>query len=189
LAWAEARSLAGALLAGSIFTFSSYHFAHAAGHLQLVSLEWLPLVLLSWRHLVSRQTAAAGVLSALALFLVILCDYYYFAFCLLAAGVMLAASRRRRGLRGFATTMAPPLTICVLTALATSGVLVVGLARTAYGDGLIGSHPAAQCSLDLLALVVPGSYWRFADLTWPYWSRLPVNRNEASAHLGLVVTA
>src|SRR5579864_4785383 len=30
------------LIAGYIFTFSSFHFAHAEGHLQIVSLEWIP---------------------------------------------------------------------------------------------------------------------------------------------------
>ena len=36
----------------SVYTFSSYHFAHALGHLNLVACEWLPFFALTfWRTL------------------------------------------------------------------------------------------------------------------------------------------
>ena len=41
-------SLAGSLVGGAVFTFSSFHVAHASNHLQLVALEWIPLFLLCW---------------------------------------------------------------------------------------------------------------------------------------------
>src|SRR5262245_37140924 len=50
------RSHAASLLAGYVFTFSSFHFAHAEGHLQLVALEWIPLFVLLWLKLVETPT-------------------------------------------------------------------------------------------------------------------------------------
>src|SRR5437879_5243856 len=79
----------GSLVAGGIFTFSSYHFAHAEGHLQLVSLEWIPLFLLAWCSLLERPTLWRGAGAAGALLLVLLCDHYYFAFSLLAAALVI----------------------------------------------------------------------------------------------------
>jgi hypothetical protein len=39
-----------AFLAGAIYTFSPFHFAHLLGHMQVLSLEWIPFyVLYLWR--------------------------------------------------------------------------------------------------------------------------------------------
>ena len=56
LAYHLTRSFWGSLLAGFIFTFSNYHFMHAQGHLQLISLEWIPLFVLCW-YCLDQQTA------------------------------------------------------------------------------------------------------------------------------------
>ncbi|HYV09319.1 MAG TPA: hypothetical protein VE980_00200, partial [Pyrinomonadaceae bacterium] len=42
------KSFAACLIAGFIFTFSEYHFSHAQGHLNLLSMEWIPLFVLCW---------------------------------------------------------------------------------------------------------------------------------------------
>src|SRR4030042_2933009 len=71
LAYYLSRSYSGALVAGFIFTFCSYHFAHAAGHMQLASLEWIPLFILAWYVLMTRPSIRVGIGAALALFLVV----------------------------------------------------------------------------------------------------------------------
>jgi len=81
---------AASLIAGFAFGFSSYHFAHTEGHLNLVSLEWIPLFLLAWLRLLERPSAARAIGAALALLLVLLCDYYYFLYCVLAGALVLA---------------------------------------------------------------------------------------------------
>ena len=40
------QSRLAAFVAGLVFTFSPYHFAHLLGHMQLLSLEWLPFCVL-----------------------------------------------------------------------------------------------------------------------------------------------
>ena len=54
-------------IAGAIFTFSSYHFAHSIGHMQLITMQWIPLFLLAWLRLLDEPTRRRGFLAALAL--------------------------------------------------------------------------------------------------------------------------
>src|SRR6185503_14688395 len=59
------KSFAACLIAGFIFTFSEYHFSQAqGGHLNLVSMEWIPLFVLCWYRLITRPRVITGVLAA-----------------------------------------------------------------------------------------------------------------------------
>jgi hypothetical protein len=89
-------AVAGSLVGGFAFTFSSFHLAHAQGHLQLVSVEWLPLFLLAWTRMLRQPSAGRGVAAAVALWLVLLCDYYYLFYAGLTAGLMLAWTAGRQ---------------------------------------------------------------------------------------------
>ncbi len=73
------------LIGGFIFTFSSYHFAHAIGHMQLVSLEWMPLFILLWWKLLVKPSYRLAIGASLALLLVLFCDYYYFLYSVTVA--------------------------------------------------------------------------------------------------------
>jgi hypothetical protein len=174
---------------GAVFTFSQYHFAHAEGHLQLVSLEWLPVFALLWHRLLGRpsRTLAAG--AALSLLLVILCDYYYFAYCVLYAMIVAGyeAWRRRDALFLIRRSHRASSLLFVLLGAVTSGQLIVRLLVLNATDPLLGSHQADQFSTDLLGAVVPGGHWRFADLTRPFWEALPGNIHESSVDIGLSV--
>jgi hypothetical protein len=180
----------GSLIAGFVFGFSNYHFAHAEGHLNLVSLEWIPLFLLAWLRLLERPSAARAIGAALALLLVLLCDHYYFLYCVIAAMLLLAVEmRRRRDVRFWlrAPTAGPFAVFLVASAL-SSGVLVALLLRSDQRDPLVGGHDAWRFSMDLLALWIPGAHWRFHAWSEAFWSRLPGNTVESSVHLGLGVT-
>jgi hypothetical protein len=183
-------SLAG----GFVFTFCNYHFAHAQGHLQMVSLEWLPFFLLAFYDLVHEPRLWRALLAALVLFLVILCDYYYFFFCVLA-GVIVVVDLviRRRSLRPlFEGRRLVSLGVFTLLVLATAGPIVWSLLQASRSERFMGAHAPATNSLDLLALLIPGGHWRFAKLTEWYWSQLgpkdqPNNPHEHSVAMGLSV--
>ncbi len=177
----------GSLVAGFIFTFSNYHFSHAEGHLQLTSLEWIPLFILCWHVLMTKPSVRMGIFSALALFGVILCDYYYFLYSVVTAMFIYAwkALREhdflfalRRGRRGALAAFAAGT-------VGMSGSLIVPLLLLNRRDPLQGSHRPELFSLDLLAPLIPGGHWRFAAWTEGYWSKLPGNIHESSVHLGL----
>ncbi len=185
------RAYVPSLLAGFIFTFSSFHFAHAEGHLQLVSLEWIPLFVLLWLALLEKPTVGLGTGAALALFLVILCDYYYFLYCAITGGILLGWWARHNG--GARRFLERPRIAAfgafALVVLATSGVLAGSLAWSSLRDPLTGSHPASEFSMDLLSPLIYGGHWRFGWLTSRFWTRLPANTHESSVHLGVSVIA
>ncbi|HIQ12191.1 MAG TPA: hypothetical protein EYH29_04910 [Caldilineales bacterium] len=110
-----------AFLAGAVYTFSPFHFAHLLGHMQVFSLEFIPffaLYLLRALEEASRKGANAqreargsarwrdALLATLFLILAALCDWYfalYLGFFTLVALVWLLI-RRRLGWRHLLTT-------------------------------------------------------------------------------------
>jgi hypothetical protein len=179
----------GSLWGGFVFTFSSFHFAHAEGHMQMVALEWIPLFLLCWLRWLESPTPGRGAAAAGALVLVFLCDLYFTLCSLLAAaGVALWWALR-----------APALVIENLRRYLGSGLVCAALAGVPLGlfaaallygqrdDPLLGAHDPATNSMDLLAPFIYGG--RFAALTAPYWRRIAGNIHESSLHLGWSVIA
>ena len=179
----------GSITAGCVFTFSNYHFAHAEGHLQLVSLEWLPLFMLCVFILINRPSIIMAAASAAALFAVILCDYYYFLFCLISTLLILIWRVMQPG--GLAEIVKRsslvPLVVFAVAVISSSGVIVFALLSLNEYDPLLGAHNPEEFSSDLLAPFIPGGHWRFAELTKAYWSKLPGNIHESSVFVGLAV--
>lgn len=174
----------GSLVAGFVFTFCNFHFAHAEGHLQLVSLEWIPLFLLAWLRLLERPASIArGVMAAVALLLVLFCDYSYF-FCCALAGALIFFDRRRVSDLRFGGVIS-----FVAVASLTSGPFLARLLWVHATDRLLGAHSAAAHSLDFFGLLIPGGHWRFHQWTAWFWSSLPGNINESSVYLGFTVAA
>lgn len=189
LAYYLTRSFWASLLAGYIFTFSSYHFAHYYGHLNLISMEWIPLFMLCWYVLVTRPSLWMGIASALTLWLVLLCDYYYFFYCVLAGGlILLWRMISQRNLRLFLDReFRTPLGLFLLLSLILTGPVIFPLMYLMRTDPLLDAHNPTSFALDLFALFVPGETWRFNQLTEGYWSKLPLALSEASVYLGYAV--
>jgi hypothetical protein len=182
------KSFAACLLAGFIFTFSEYHFAHAQGHLNLLSMEWIPLFLLCWYRLITKPRVVTGIFSAGSLFLVLLCDYYYFLYCVIS-GLLIFIwqwTRSRDWLFFLRSNYPRALGAFLLVTLITAGPLVVSLLMLVMRDPPLGAHDPAAFSLDLLGLFIPGRHWRFSELTSFYWGGLndPV---EKSGRIGFAV--
>ncbi len=80
-----------------------------------------------------------------------------------------------------------PLGVFVGILLITAGPLVFSLLLLNARDPLLGFHSPVKSSLDLLAPIIPGGHWYFAQLTEPFWSKLTVNIHESSVHMGISV--
>ena len=188
LAWHVSRSWAGSLLAGAVFTFSHYHFAHALGHMQLVSLQWIPLFVLQFLRMLETPSARRGLAAGASLLLVALCDWYYVFFCVIAGAVLYGwQSARQRapllvGRKGYRGAFATFLAIVVPPLFAFAKALL-DLNRR---DPLVGSHPPEENSADLLACFIPGGSWRFAEWTQAYWEHVG-GVVEASIYVGFTV--
>ena len=186
----------GGVAGGSVFTFSSYHFMHAEGHMQLVSLEWLPLFLLLWHRFIERPSHRLAIGASLALFLVILCDYYYFLYAVMAGMFLLAWSRIKAPEKFLAELYLAKSGLSwllfIVSTFLTSGVLVGALLHQNRVDPLLGAHSASDFSMDLLAPFVPSYHWFFHEWTASIWSTWTGNGNETSVYLGwtsLIVSA
>ncbi len=185
LAWFLTRRYWVGWFAGFVFTFSNFHFAHAEGHLQLVSLEWLPAFVLAWLMLLEKPSSGRALFAASMGFLVLLCDYYYFFYCGITALILLVyEGRMRRDPLFFARGgSAKPFLVFVVTSTVLCGPLVVGLTSLA-NENFTGSHDPAAFSADLFGYLIPGGHWRFNYLTHFFWRRLPGNVHESSVYLG-----
>lgn len=80
-------------VAGLIFTFSPFHMAHLLGHMQVMSLQWIPFYVLSLlRALNRRRNQQPWIRSALlaGLFLILsgLCDWYFVLYLFLFTGLL-----------------------------------------------------------------------------------------------------
>jgi hypothetical protein len=147
-----AASLA-AFFAGLVYTLAPFHMAHLLGHMQVMSLQWLPFYVLYLLRAI-RQSQAAGMANAAnlswlrsgllaGLFLVLngLCDWYFVLYLLLFTGLALAwqwgaALRAQRpaagttarsaafSLRVLWATIRPALTAAALFLMALSFWLV-----------------------------------------------------------------
>ena len=179
------------VVAGFAFTFSGYHFAHAEGHLNLVSLQWVPLFVLCWLRLLREPSVKRGLWAAATLALVILCDYYYFAYCV-ALGLLTSVWRVAETRDPFVLLRDPfrrALAAFVLCALVTSGLLAIALLIQSARDPFVGVHDPAAFSTDLLAPFVPGGHSAYRKVTESYWSSLRGNIEESNVYLGLTVVA
>lgn len=160
------------LVAGALFTFSSYHFAHAFGHLQLVSLEWIPLFLLAFWTLLEKLRYRDAFFAAGALFLVMLCDYYYLFWSVMVGGAWLIWKLYKKELSLNKKTCTVIALFGILS-IVLIGPLVYALLSLSRGDGLLGAHDPTIFGLDPIAIVLPGGSWYWGNLTAFYWSHIP----------------
>jgi hypothetical protein len=189
LAYYFIRSYWPSLLAGFLFTFSSYHFTHLAGHMQLIALEWVPLCFLYVYRLIVEPRPRHALLAALLLFLVLLCDYYYCFYCVLAGFlIFIWELARQRRLFFLSREYLQNYAVFVTLALVSCGPIFWELMRHQRKDPFIGAHSADDFSLEVLSPVIPNVHWRFASWTKFYWSRLTIaDQCEGSVHIGLLV--
>ena len=85
LAYAHVRRVMPAVLAGVVFSTSSYVGLHLLGHFNLVFAWVLPAAALAWTRYVARPAARTAAMVAISFALLLYTDYYYFVFGLLFA--------------------------------------------------------------------------------------------------------
>ncbi len=182
------KSYIPSLIGGFIFTFSSYHFAHAIGHMQLVSLEWIPLFILLWWKLLKKPSSWLAAGAAIVLLLVLFCDYYYFLYSLSTAAAIGVYLWRKKELPSFAKYKNwLPLAVFGGLILILVMPLPIALLRLNSRDMLLGSHPARLLSTDLFSPLIDGGFWRFHSWTNFYWGHVKAFVSESSVYLGVSI--
>jgi len=67
-----------ALIAGVIFTFSSYHTAHALGHIDLSTIFWIPIFILFLFKISESASKIYPIIAGIFFSFVALTSWYYF---------------------------------------------------------------------------------------------------------------
>jgi hypothetical protein len=194
LAWRVTRCYPGALFAGAAFTFCHFHFAHAQNHLQMVTLEWVPLAVLAVYELLTRPTILKGVGAAGAMLLVALSDFHLSFYVVMAGCLLGIVTFARLACRGFVDVrkFVIPLGLFVTLTAASTGLLALKLLKVNKADALQQNHDPKEWSTDVIDPLIPSAQWRFAELTRPAWSRLATPDKdfvyiEHSLYVGWVV--
>ncbi len=79
-----------AFVSGLIFMVCPYHFAHALGHMNLISIQWIPLYVLFLVKTINENNRSNAFLAALFLFLNATSCYYYLIYLILFTAIYLA---------------------------------------------------------------------------------------------------
>ncbi len=174
LAYDQLRAYWPSLAAGYFFTFSSYHWAHGLGHLNLIAIGWFPLLVLCLLRFFSshriRYMFAAGVILA-ALFYT---DYAYFFYGgILSAMICLWHLFRRNKKRVQLRIFFRGIAAAAGTALMLTGNVLLSIFATTAYDPVPPTHNAYFFAADLLSFSIPGKLWVFSDMTRTFWSHLP----------------
>jgi hypothetical protein len=169
-----------AFIAGLVYAFSPYHFAHLLGHLQLIALQWIPFYALYLLRGLDRSHQARsrsmlrdGLMAGFFLVLVGLCDWYYVMYCLVFTALALAAWLVKRQLTWRGLGMVAIAGAAFGLALAPLLVPMIQAAATWSGSTLVrSSSEAATLSADLLGFVAP-------QVFHPLWGERALRRGEA----------
>ena len=153
----------GAFLTGALYTFSTYHFGHALGHLHVASIEWSPLYFLGLVRTVRRHGVAGPALAAIALAFAAGASQYQLVCCLVGTAVLLAAwSFAERG-AVLSAPFARRATLLATVFLLVAAWSIVGSARAARAEPYAGARDPERFSADLLSFVTPGAVSAWAD--------------------------
>jgi hypothetical protein len=165
------------LLAGYAFTFTGFHWAHAQGHMNLLSIEVLPLFALVWLRYEDQPTWPRAAAVAATLLAVALTDYYFAIYCGLLAILFMAGRRMSPGAIGRIAALTIP----------TTGALALAVWRVSTELEILGAHDPSTSPLDPLAMIVPGAHSRLGEVTQAIWSGFAGNIHENTVHFGVFV--
>jgi len=178
-------------VAGGIFTFSGYHYAHGTGHMHLFSMQWLPLCLLCLLCLWDQPTLGRSLhLAAAMVFVVAQSPYYalYFLLPVLVCFLVYQVCRHRARLfrRRFLAGLVLALGVVAASALLVYPRLI--MAEEVTAEALrrdIGD--TERFSADLAAYLVPAyDHPVFGGLVAPVYRRFTgwPNQTEMTVYVG-----
>ncbi|MCS7259818.1 MAG: hypothetical protein NZ765_03440, partial [Anaerolineae bacterium] len=189
-----------AFVSGFVFVFSPYHMAHLLGHMQLISLEWLPFYVLMVLVLVRRVVQPQGrwfktalyysLYAAFLLVLVALCDWYYAFYMVLLSILFWAWTLARQHTRAVAARVTIALAITGLFFLVATAMLWIPMVQETLRDDYMvpPGDSAERLSADLTAFFTPSTlhpWWGTWAATWA--ERFTASLSERTVFVGYSV--
>jgi hypothetical protein len=174
-----------AFFAGAAYTFSTYHFGHALGHLHILAMQWVPLFVLAWWRVLEtrgwRWAAAGGLFLALS---ALSSWYYLLNSFLIALGISIVWLIHTRG-RDLLGALPRIGALCGVF-LVIVGPLMWAMIRTKAAEPVEGQHSAAWFSADLQSFIFPNAAQELAQFSQRHRS-WPGNAAETTTYLGAIL--
>lgn len=168
-------------VAGLMYTFSTYHVAHAQAQLHLASMYWTPLFVLSAVGASRSKSASSAALAGIFLGVAGLASVYHFVYGVIV-GAVLCIYHLRALVRDWHRTclMALPFAVGISV---TFGVVLFPMLQAFASEEYIGAHDSLRFSADLASFIVPNvvSAWSRALNSPARWSG---NEWETAAYIG-----
>ncbi len=178
-------SIVGAL----IFAFAPWHMLHAKFHLNLLSIQFIPLFILYLLKLLERPGAKHAVLAGVYMALTALSDWNYFLFLLLFIPVFLVSAYVNEKAAvthpNFLRNLCGMMGVCLLL---VSPFLVPLLRGILSGEiNIAGEGGAREYSADFAAFFIPSNLhplWGESDFIRGLYSNLSGGVSEGTVFLG-----
>ncbi len=183
------RKRSVAFASGLIFAFSARQYAQATVHLNLLTIQWLPLYALALFLLLKQVTLKRAVLLSITLILALTSEYIYYlfyfivpltGFFILYYGLTKHPTLR---LRKFWVTFSGALLLAFITVLPLYLPLI-----SSRNEGFVSKIGLIKFSADLLAYFIPAQNHPLAPdfLVTPY-QRISGNPAEQTVFMGYIV--
>ena len=150
------KNYLSSIIAGIIFTFTTYHMAHSIAHIGLSMIVWLPIFVLFLFKLLEKQSKYYSIVGGIIFFLVSLTHLYYSVFITMFSIVFFAIyifRQKKVSNRTFITNFSILFTIGLIS---TS---VLFLSSSASNDELssrlLSEHIQYSTNLENLILPTP----------------------------------
>lgn len=171
-------------LSGCAYTFATYHFAHALGHLHLLAMQWVPLYVLCLLRMLDTGRLRWALGGAVMLVMASLSSWYYLAGCFFITAPLFLGRLWRARTEALRLIKAAA-TLCG-TYLLLVGPLGFRMLRERGREPFEGAHEPDVFSADLQMFFAPNWAQRlsaFSDLHLSWTG----NEAENGAYLGLVL--
>ncbi|HRA65870.1 MAG TPA: hypothetical protein PL187_07590, partial [Caldilinea sp.] len=189
-------------VAGLIYTLSPFHMAHLLGHMQVMSLQWMPFYILALLRSLrlaeqGRPWRRAALWAGLFLILTGLCDWYFVLYLFLFTAVTVvwhwATPPGRFGWRKLGRVLAPPLLAGLFFAVTLSFWLIPMVLEATRFRFMV--RPAADLyilSASVMDFLVPNrlhALFRPASFTWIGNQIAPVSERTLAIGYGALALA
>ena len=177
-----------AFVAGIVFTFCPFHFAHGLGHLQLIAMEWIPLYGLYLLKTYREDSKLNIILTALFLVLNSLCSWYYMIYCFVFTAIFVIFYTVKCGGGIIDNGFLKRLGMVILIFCVVMSPILMPMLYVKMTQNFTGEHNPEIWSADLESFFVPSgiSTWgrRWFGGIWKDWTG---NTAENSNYLGYIV--
>ncbi len=177
-----------AFVAGIVFTFCPFHFAHGLGHLQLIAMEWIPLYGLYLLKTYREDSKLNIILTSLFLVLNSLCSWYYMIYCFVFTAIFVIFYTAKCGRGIIDNGFLKRLGMVILIFYVVMSPILMPMLYIKMTQNFTGEHNPEIWSADLESFFVPSgiSTWgrRWFGGIWKDWTG---NTAENSNYLGYIV--